>query len=156
MIDQVLAELGRQGRTLAVAESLTGGALAASIVSVPGASQVFLGGVVAYATAAKADVLGVNPGLLADQGAVDPAVAVSMAARVAAIFGADVGAATTGVAGPEPQEGKPPGTVFIAVVDVAAGRTLERELTLRGDRNAIRAATVAAAVTLIGQVSGIR
>lgn len=152
MIAELLAEFGRQGRTLAVAESLTGGALAAAIVSVPGASQVFRGGVVAYATAAKEAVLGVDGGLLAARGAVDPAVAVSMAERVAAIFGAEVGVATTGVAGPEPQDGRAPGTVFIAAVDVPAGEQRVQELSLAGDRNAIRSATVAAAVEMIAKV----
>lgn len=112
---RVLLRLQERGETLAVAESLTGGLVAAELTSVPGASQAFRGSVTAYATSLKRDVLGVDGALLAERGAVDPAVARSMAAGVRRVLGADWGISTTGVAGPEPQDGKPVGTVFIAV-----------------------------------------
>lgn len=104
-----------RGWTLAVAESLTGGLVAAALVDVPGASRALRGGVVAYATDLKAALLGVDPALLADRGAVDPDVASAMAQGVRTRLGADVGLATTGVAGPDPQDGHAPGTVHVAV-----------------------------------------
>ncbi len=133
----VLEALARRGWTLAVAESLTGGAVTASLVDVPGASAVLRGGVVAYATDLKASVLGVDAGLLAARGAVDPDVAVAMASGVRRRLGADVGLATTGVAGPDPQDGHTPGTVHVAVVTPVAVRV--RSLDLPGDRAAVRA-----------------
>ena len=148
----VVAELTRRGATLAVAESLTGGLLAAELVNVPGASAVFRGAVVAYDTAIKSSVLGVDAALLAERGAVDADVASQMADRVRAVLAVDgrnaeYGLATTGVAGPDPQDGKPPGTVFIAVAS-AAGITVSR-LRLDGDRATIRAVTVQAALALL-------
>lgn len=148
---QVLASLGRAGRSLAVAESLTGGMLAATLVDVPGASSVFRGAVVAYATDLKSALLGVDPALLDSRGAVDPEVARQMAAGVRDRLGADVGVATTGVAGPDPQDGQPPGTVFVAV-DVRGGLSQVRALVLDGDRAAVRAATVQAALALLRDV----
>ena len=106
--------LGR-GLTLATAESLTGGAVAAAVVSVPGASNVYVGGVVTYATALKVSLLGVPQDLVDSDGVVSAACARVMAERVRSLTGADVGVSTTGVAGPDPQEGKAPGTVFVAV-----------------------------------------
>lgn len=148
----VIAALVREGRTLAVAESLTGGALSAELVSVPGASAVLRGAVVAYDTALKGSLLGVPPELLAEAGPVDPRVAVLMAegVRVAAAVGghpADVGVATTGVAGPDPQGDAPVGRVYVAVADSAGSEV--RELQLGGDRAAIRAQTVDAALALV-------
>lgn len=149
---RVVAALSRRGATLAVAESLTGGLLAAEIVSVPGASAIFRGGVVAYDTALKHSVLGVDASLLAERGAVDSAVAQQMADRVRSVLAvdgrsADYGLATTGVAGPDPQDGQSPGTVFIALAS-GAGLTVSR-LNLSGDRAAIRAKTVQAALALL-------
>ncbi|MGW2094357.1 CinA family protein [Promicromonospora sukumoe] len=104
-----------RGWTIGVAESLTGGLVTATLVSVPGASKVLRGGVVAYATDLKAGLLGVDADLLAERGAVDEAVAAQMADGVRRATGADVGLATTGVAGPDPQDGHAPGVVFVAV-----------------------------------------
>ncbi|WP_130507404.1 CinA family protein [Microterricola gilva] len=155
---RVIAELTQRGETLGVAESLTGGLLAAELVNVPGASAVFRGGVVAYDTAIKGSVLGVDATLLAERGAVDAEVARQMADRVRAVLAVDgrsaeYGLATTGVAGPDPQDGQPPGTVFIAVAS-AAGVTVSR-LRLDGDRAAIRAATVQAALALLADGLGL-
>ncbi|MFF7852462.1 CinA family protein [Streptomyces sp. NPDC007910] len=112
---RVLALLAERGQTLAVAESLTGGLVAAELTGVPGASASFRGSVTAYATALKHELLGVDEALLAERGAVDPEVASQMAAGVRARLGADWGIATTGVAGPDPQDGQPVGTVYVAV-----------------------------------------
>ncbi|MER5638640.1 CinA family protein [Kitasatospora sp. NPDC002227] len=120
--------LKERGETLAVAESLTGGLLAAAVVDVPGASAVFRGSVTAYATEVKASVLGVDEGLLAVRGAVDPVVARQMAAGVRRLLGATYGLATTGVAGPDPQDGQPVGTVHLAFAGPAGSVALTPEL----------------------------
>lgn len=151
MIEGLLSKLAGQGRTLAVAESLTGGMLADQIVGVPGASAVFRGGVVAYVNEVKASVLGVSRRLLADNGAVDPEVAGAMATGVVKLLGADIGIATTGVAGPEPADGQEPGTVFIAVEVAPTGVELVRGLKLVGDRQSIRSQTAAAAFALLSE-----
>jgi len=148
----IIARLAASHRTLAVAESLTGGALLAALVSVPGASAALRGGVVAYDTALKQSLLRVDADLLHQYGPVHPDVAVAMAQGVrtaAAVHGilADVGLATTGVAGPEAQGGAPVGLVYVAVSD-ANGETV-RELWLPGDRAAIRSSAVAAALDLL-------
>ena len=137
---EVIGLLRARGGTIAVAESLTGGMAAAALTSVPGASAAFRGGVVAYATDLKAALLGVPAALLDLHGAVHPDVARAMADGVRSRLGATVGAATTGVAGPDPQDGQPVGTVYIAVS--AAGGTAVHALALSGGRQRIREATV--------------
>lgn len=151
MIAGVLAELAARGLSLAVAESLTGGLVAAAVVSVPGASDVFRGGVVAYATEVKATLLEVPTDLLAARGPVDPEVAVAMAQGVAKVLGADVGVATTGVAGPDSQGGQAPGTVFVAVT-LVGGLSEVRALNIPGDRAAVRDAATVAAIELVAEV----
>jgi nicotinamide-nucleotide amidase len=143
----LLDEFVRRGQTLAVVESLTGGLLAATLVDVPGASRVFRGGLVVYATDLKASLAGVPADLLARRGPVDPDVARELARGGQRQCGADWAIATTGVAGPDPQDGKPVGTVFIAVAGPTA--TAVRELHLTGDRPTIRRSTVTAALTLL-------
>ena len=148
----VVRELDRRGLTVAVAESLTGGLLAAELISVPGASAVVVGGVVAYQTPLKASLLGVPTALLAARGAVDPDVAVAMAEGVRRALavegrGADIGLATTGVAGPGPQDGHAPGTVYVALS--AGGGTRVTRLALQGDREAIRSATVSESLSML-------
>ncbi|MFI8190265.1 CinA family protein [Streptomyces sp. NPDC085946] len=144
-----------KGETLAVAESLTGGLVAAEITSVAGASKVFRGSVTAYATELKAELLGVDAGLLAARGAVDAQVAAQMAAGVRKALGADWGIATTGVAGPDPQDGQPVGTVFVAVDGPggagsrsASGGKVE-PLRLNGDRAEIRMESVRSVLALL-------
>jgi len=143
---RLLAGLAEQGRTLAVAESLTGGALCAALVAVPGASRVLRGGVVAYATELKHTLLRVDADLLSRHGAVHPDVAREMALGARAVLGADVALATTGVAGPDPADGQPVGTVYVAAA--GAGGAQVRELALAGSRDEIRAASVAQVLTL--------
>lgn len=150
---RLVAVMTQAGLTLATAESLTGGALAARVVDVPGASRVLRGGVVAYATELKAQLLGVDPTLLGDRGAVDPDVALAMAAGARERLRSDLGVATTGVAGPEPQDGVAPGTVYVAVDD-GCGQPQVRRLELGGARAEVRAATVLAAVRLVLEVLG--
>ncbi len=142
---EIIATMRQRGLTLAVAESLTGGLLVAQFIAIAGASAVVLGGVVAYNTELKHTVLGVDADLLEREGPVHPEVAEQMADRVRAALAvgrrpADVGLATTGVAGPEPQGGHPVGTVYLGI---AVGETVcSLRLQPEGDREAIRRATV--------------
>ncbi|MFG2684166.1 CinA family protein [Streptomyces sp. NPDC048392] len=144
-----------RGETLAVAESLTGGMAAAAITAVPGASKAFRGSVTAYATELKQQLLGVDASLLAASGAVDPQVAAQMAAGVRTALGADWGIATTGVAGPDPQDGHPVGTVFVAVdgpfgADEGCDHGGKVEaLRLNGDRAEIRMESVRSVLALL-------
>lgn len=152
---EVVRLLTVSGRTLAVAESLTGGLVAAEITSVPGASKVFRGSVTAYATELKHRLLGVDATLLAQRGAVDPQVAAQMAAGVREALGTDWGIATTGVAGPDPQDGQDVGTVFVAVAGplgagaVSAGGGKVERLRLNGDRAEIRMESVRSVLALL-------
>ena len=150
--EALIADLTRAGLTLAVAESLTGGAVAAELVNVPGASVVLRGAVVAYDTALKSTLLGVPAELLAQHGPVHAEVATLMAEGVRGVTAvgghpSDIGVATTGVAGPDPQGEAPVGLVFVAVADAAG--TEVRELRLAGDRAEIRAQAVDAALELV-------
>lgn len=131
---------------MACAESLTGGLVCAELTAVPGASATVRGGVVAYATDCKVSVLGVDPALTARVGAVDPDVADQMAEGVRRLFDAEVGIATTGVAGPDPQDRQPVGTVHVSVATPAG--IVRRRLALGGTREEIRAETVRSAVVL--------
>lgn len=147
---RLVALLTQRGLTLGVAESLTGGALAAEIVSVPGASSTFLGGVVAYATPVKATVLGVDEALLEQYGPVHSEVAKQMADGVRTavqVAGrpADVGISTTGIAGPDSPDGQPVGTVWIGVS--SSERTESVVFRFDGDRSAVREQSVHAAIT---------
>lgn len=105
-----------QGLTLGLAESCTGGLVAATLTDVPGSSQYFLGGVVSYANEVKEKVLGVPAALLAEHGAVSAEVAQAMARGVRSLLGSDVGLSITGIAGPGgATPTKPVGLVFVAV-----------------------------------------
>ncbi|MFC6595657.1 CinA family protein [Kitasatospora paranensis] len=141
------AALRAQGATVAVAESLTGGLLAAALVDVPGASATFRGSVTAYATELKASVLGVDEGLLAVHGPVHPVVARQMADGVRRLLGATYGLATTGVAGPEAQDGLPVGTVHVGFA--GPGGTQVVSPVLSGQRARIRGTTVTVALELL-------
>ncbi len=147
---RVVTLLAAGHRSLATAESLTGGSLGAAVTAVPGASQAYRGGVVAYATDLKHRLLGVDAGLLERRGAVDQGVARAMAQGVRQRLGADVGLATTGVAGPASQGGHRPGTGFVGVataagafgVDVSVARPVP-------GREAVRRLTVLRALLLL-------
>jgi len=157
---ELIGKLEAKGLSLAIAESLTGGALCSELVSVPGASKVILGSIVAYQTGLKSSSLGVSSELLSQVGAVDGEVAVQMAEGVRSRLALQllkntddvIGVATTGVAGPDEQDGKPVGLVFIAVV----GRKgiLIWEENFSGDRQAIRSQTVDKAIARIREYLG--
>jgi nicotinamide-nucleotide amidase len=143
--------LTERGATLATAESLTGGLVCAQLTAVPGASAVVLGGVVGYATDAKARLAGVADAVLAEHGPVAAETAVAMAAGIRARLRADFALATTGVAGPTDQDGHSPGTVHVALV--GPGEVLVRSFTgderLRGDRAAVREQTARVALDML-------
>jgi nicotinamide-nucleotide amidase len=136
---RLVAKLAGRAETVAVAESLTGGLLAATLVTVPGASKVFRGGLIVYATDLKHTLAGVDAALLAERGPVDPDVAVQMARGARNVCDATWGLATTGVAGPGPQDGVAQGTVFIAI---DGPHTSVELLELSGDRQNIRESTM--------------
>lgn len=143
----IVDALRRRGETLGCAESLTGGLVCAAVTDVPGASAVLRGGVVSYATEVKSSVLGLDRALLARVGAVDADVARQMARAVCRVVGSDWGVATTGVAGPDPQDGMTVGTVFVAVAGPAGSKVHEHHFD--GDRPAVRAAAVQAALDVL-------
>lgn len=136
----IAATLG--GRTIATAESLTAGLIASTLASVPGASNVLRGGIVAYATDLKASALGVPQALIDKGGVIQSPVAGAMAAGVRTWASADFGLACTGVAGPDPQDGHPVGEVHVAVAGPVDGAIRTHSLTLAGDRDGIRHGTV--------------
>lgn len=149
---RVMYLLRARHETLAVAESLTGGLLGDLLTSVPGSSSFFAGGVIAYATEVKENLLGVQPTTIASDGVVSAAAAREMAAGALDAVGATWAVSTTGVAGPEPQEDKPVGLVYVGV---AGPRETVRELRIEGDRATIRRqACEEALVTLIKTVNG--
>lgn len=132
------------GLTVATAESLTAGLVSAAIADVPGASGVLQGGVVAYRNSVKAKLLGVPDDLLASAGSVDGGVAAAMAGGVREACGADIGVSTTGVAGPDPHDGKSVGTVFIGVAGAMGSRSFE--YAFDGNRSDVRSRACEAAL----------
>jgi nicotinamide-nucleotide amidase len=143
----VLDRLRDRAETVATAESLTGGLVCATLIDAPGASAIVRGAVVAYTADVKSQILGVDDAQIAANGTINAEVARQMAEGIRQRLGATWGVATTGNAGPDSSEGKPVGTVFIAV---AGPRTSAvRELSLSGDRAAIRRSSTAAALSLL-------
>jgi nicotinamide-nucleotide amidase len=138
------------GETVATAESLTGGRLAARFTATPGASETYLGGVVAYATELKQALLDVPSEVVEEYGVVSAACARAMASGVRGMTGATYGVATTGVAGPTEQEGKPAGTVFIGIA--GPGRLEAIALELSGDRERITERTCDEAVSALAGI----
>lgn len=138
------------GDTLATAESLTGGQLAALLTDVPGASETYLGGVVTYATELKRSILDVPSEVVEEHGVVSAECAEAMASGVRAITGAAYGISTTGVAGPDQQEGKPPGTVYVGLA--GPGLLTAVQLRLEGDRGEIQRATCEGALEELEKV----
>lgn len=155
---RLIAELASRGLTIAVAESLTGGLLIAELIRPAGASTVVLGGVVAYDTELKHTLLGVDAQLLAEHGAVHADVARQMASGVRkhlAVGGhpAQIGLATTGVAGPDPHDGISAGTVYLGLS--VGGEALSRKLSLPGSRDEVRASAVVAATVWLAEAIGL-
>ena len=151
--EKILETLRSRSQTLATAESLSGGLLGATLTQVPGASDVYLGGVIAYDLKIKSELLAVAPDVIMQHGVVSSAVALAMAAGVRARTGSDWSISTTGVAGPGPSGGVPAGRVWIAV----SGPNLlnfSEELSLSGDRDQVRMATIARALAAFTRILG--
>ena len=145
--EKILKELRARNQTLSVAESLTGGLLGGAITDIPGASDVFLGGVVAYTEQMKSELLGIHPETLARHGVVSREIAIEMAMGVARLFRSDWSISTTGVAGPGPSAGVAAGTVWIAIgAPARAGLPYVEGLALVGSRQEVRLATIARAL----------
>jgi len=141
--DAVARSLATDGLTLGLAESLTGGLAASRLVNVPGASRWFRGSIVSYASEVKFEVLGVPEGPV-----VSEAAARAMAEGARSVLGADVGLSMTGVAGPDPQDDQPPGTVFVGLA--RPGRATEAfAFTVPGDRDRVRQYATIAALDLL-------
>ena len=134
--------LADAGLTVATCESLTGGLVGATITSIPGAFAVFRGGLITYASDLKAALAGVDAQWIAEHGVVNDTTARQMATGCAHTCQADLGLACTGVAGPDRQDGQRPGTVHIAVAHDA--QVFTRQLSLSGEREAVRLGTVSA------------
>ena len=145
---EVHERLLARGETVATAESLTGGLVGAALTTTPGASSTYRGGVIVYATDLKAALAGVSLELLEKRGAVDPDVACALAVGVRDRLAATWGLGLTGVAGPDPQDGAPVGTLFIAVAG-PGGDPQVRSAVLSGGRDEIRSGAVELALTLL-------
>ncbi|MFJ8266446.1 competence/damage-inducible protein A [Peribacillus asahii] len=141
LIQELVKELTKRDMTIAVAESLTGGMFQEQLTTIPGVSAIFKGGVVSYATAVKAKMLHVGEATIANYGVVSEQCALEMAANIRTELESDVGISFTGVAGPEEQEGKPAGTVFIGI-SYRDGRSHVQSLNLSGSRAQNRIRTV--------------
>jgi nicotinamide-nucleotide amidase len=145
----VVHGLVEAGLTVGTAESLTGGLLGAALTAVPGSSAVYAGGVVSYATRVKTGLLGVPAEVVEAHGVVSAQCAVAMAEAARELLGTDLAVSTTGVAGPDLQEGQPVGTVFVAVA--GPGETVVQPEVLTGDRALIREETVQVALRLLSE-----
>ena len=154
LASQVGERLRRQGRSLAVAESCTGGLLGAAVTDVPGSSAYFLGGVISYADRVKVDQLRVPEATLRRYGAVSEETAAAMATGVRELLRADIGVSITGVAGPDAEGSKPVGLTFIGIATVPArgagnATTSTHRFQWTGDRWDNRRRTVIAALELL-------
>jgi len=134
-------------QTLSVMESVTGGLLASTLTDVPGAAEYFKGGLVTYQTELKVES-GVDPGIIREYGVVSPETAAEMARTVRLKLGTDYGVGITGVAGPDPMEGKPPGTVHVAVADPDFGVS-SLSMSMNQGRAAVKRRAVLTAMILL-------
>lgn len=146
LAELVGTRLVQRGKSIAVAESETGGMLGAALTDVPGSSRYFLGGVIAYSNAAKVELLGVSQSILDTDGAVSAMTAAAMATGIKKLFRADIGISITGVAGPGEEEHKRAGLTFIGLANPIT-RTVRYQWS--GDRSFNRRQTVLAALQLL-------
>jgi nicotinamide-nucleotide amidase len=152
LAEEVIAILTERKATLATAESCTGGLIAGALTDIPGSSAAFYGGYVTYSNTAKSKMIGVQPRLIRDYGAVSNQVARAMADGARNTAHVDFAVAVTGIAGPEGgSEKKPVGLVYIAVSSELATVVIEHRFGDIG-RDAVRKATVQAALDLVMQV----
>ena len=140
LASSLIKKLQEKNLTIAVAESLTGGLVAASLTEIPGASKVFKGSITAYADEIKQKVLNVNKETILKFTSISEQVALEMAINVRTIMKSDIGISTTGVAGPEKSAGFAPGLVFVAIS--IGDHNMCQKLEITGDRSKIRNQTV--------------
>jgi nicotinamide-nucleotide amidase len=140
LASSLIKKLQENNLTIAVAESLTGGLVAASLTEIPGASKVFKGSITAYADEIKQNVLNVNKETILKFTSISEQVALEMAINVRTIMKSDIGISTTGVAGPEKSAGFAPGLVFVAIS--IGDHNMCQKLEITGDRSKIRNQTV--------------
>jgi len=146
----VVKQLIKAGKTLAVAESLTGGGLGAEITEVAGSSEVFLGGITTYSDASKTKLLDVPKKLITKHTAVSEEVAKAMASNARTLFKSDYAISTTGVAGPGKAYGKSAGTVWLAIA--SKKEVIAIELSISGDRATVRNATIESALATFSRI----
>lgn len=146
---EIVSALLSAAQTVATAESLTAGLLCSELTEIPGSSAVVRGGLIVYATELKTSLAGVDADLLRRHGPVHPDVAQALAEGARSRCAATWGVGLTGVAGPEPQAGVPPGTVHIGVAGPAGNRV--RSVCLSGGRARVRHGTVGVALELLGE-----
>ncbi len=146
----VVNQLKKSGKTLAVAESLTGGGLGAAITEVAGSSEVFLGGITTYSDLSKSKLLEVSKKMITKHTAVSEEVAKEMAANVRNLFKSDYAISTTGVAGPGKAYGKTAGTVWMAIA--SKKEVIAIELSISGDRATVRNATIESALATFSRI----
>ena len=149
LTQEIINTLRELGETLVTAESLTAGGLSGAITSIPGASDIFLGGVTAYASSVKISHLQVDPQLIAKHTVYSQEVAIAMAAGALESFHSTWAIATTGVAGPGPSEGITGGTVWVAIAG-PINQTIE--LSLDGERESVRNAAVSSAIATFARI----
>ena len=147
---KVVKQLRKQKKTVAVAESLTGGGLGACLTQIPGSSEIFLGGVIAYTNGSKTKLLGIPTSLLKKKSAVSEEVAILMAKNIRTYFSSNIGVSTTGVAGPGSAYGQKPGTVWIGISTKKESFAIE--LSLRGDRETVRRETITCALAALERI----
>lgn len=150
LASEIIKVMKKRKLTLATAESITGGGLACAITDIPGASAVFLGSIVSYSDASKVKFLGIPKRVLNKSTAVSEIVAKSMAESARKDFGSDFAISTTGVAGPGKAYGQRAGTVWIAIA--SKSECIAIELSLSGDRNEIRKATIESALACLSRI----
>lgn len=144
---ELIARLKEQKKTIATAESCTGGGIGAALTAVPGSSSVYKGGVVSYTNEIKTKLLGVSPAFLQQKGAVSEAVACAMAQGAREVLQTDVAISVTGLAGPDGDAyGNPVGTVFIGIADESGVKA--KKFLFPGNREQVRDAAVEAAIKM--------
>jgi nicotinamide-nucleotide amidase len=151
--ESIVSTLTKSGETVAVAESLTAGGLGHALTIAPGASQVFMGGIIAYTNEIKTNLLGVSPALIEEFSVVSEEVAIAMADAVREKFGTTWGIATTGIAGPGEHQGIPEGTVWIAIRG-PVNQTLQ--LQLDSGREAVRTGAISSAIGAFARILSYR
>jgi nicotinamide-nucleotide amidase len=149
IVNEIISTLAARNETLATAESITAGGVSSAITSVEGSSQIFLGAIVAYQNKVKTEILGVNAALIDIHTVYSQVIAVEMAEAVRKKFGSTWSIATTGVAGPGPSDGIASGTVWVAIDGPV---THNLELSLSGERESVRNATVATAIASFARI----